>query len=68
MNYTTQKQLRDAFWENHPEFDLQARQAGTRGKRQNSQPVDIRVAWCDFIDYCLRNGDISDELAEKAVL
>lgn len=36
--------------------------------RQNSYPCDIRSAWCDFVDGMARNGNISEALAQRAIL
>lgn len=66
--YTTQPQLRDAFWAAYPSFDHQAREAGIRSKSQNEHCATVRCAWCDFIDAAARNGDISEALAGRATL
>lgn len=54
--------LRAAFWAAHPHFRRRGRQ------KQNSYPVDIRMAWCDFVDHMRRAGDISENLSQRAVL
>ena len=59
---TTQQELRNAFWEQHPEFKRKGNQ------RQNSYPTDIRVAWCVFVEQLQRSGEITEALAERATL
>ena len=57
--YTTQKQIRAAFYAEHPTAKRRA---------QNNQPADIRTAFVDFVDYLHRAGLISDSLADRATL
>jgi len=66
--YTTQQQLRAAFWELHKAMDLQARADGVRSAGQNAQHVDTRMAWCDWIDSLQSSGQISEALAQRATL
>lgn len=65
---TNQKQVRAAFWEAHPSFDHQARDAGIRFKSQNHQCATVRCAFVDFVDSLARNGEISEALAERVTL
>ena len=65
---TTQKELRKAFWEAHPSFDHQAREAGIRSKSQNHHCATVRLTWCDFVDMMVRDGQISEALAQRATL
>lgn len=72
---TTQKDLRAAFWEAHPQHRRGVKAVGTAHgrkfyveKTQNDYPTDVRVAWCDFIDYMRRDGQISEALAQRATL
>lgn len=57
--YTTQKQIRAAFYAENPT---------AKRKPQNSQPADIRLAFCGFVDYLHRAGLISDSLAARVTL
>lgn len=57
--YTTQKEIRTAFYAEQPTISRQP---------QNDQPADIRMAFCDFIDALHRAGLISDALAARATL
>jgi hypothetical protein len=65
---TTQKQIRESFWETFPKLEAYARGAGTKSKPQNSQPVAIRAAFCDFVEMLASDGTISQELAQKVTL
>jgi hypothetical protein len=66
--YTSQRQVRDAFWDAYPDFDFQARQAGIRSKRQNEHCATVRCTFVDFVDTLERNGDISEALANRVTL
>ena len=72
---TTQKQLRAAFWQAHPQFKRGVKRIGTKdgraiyaAKTQNDYPADVRMAWCDFVESTRRAGDITENLAERATL
>ena len=72
---TTQKQLRNAFWQAHPQFKRGVKRIGTKdgraiyaAKTQNDYVTDIRCAWVDFTDHMARCGEITQELAERATL
>ncbi len=64
--YTTQKELRAAFWQAHPHADKSkiVNHAGTGMMYR----ADTRTAWCDFLDHCARDGAISEALAQRATL
>lgn len=59
--YTTQRQLRKAFWD---QFE------GERPRKLSNgdYPTDIRVYWCDFIDALARDSLISAALCDRATL
>jgi hypothetical protein len=59
---TTQQQVRDAFWGQHPEYQRRGRQ------RQNNYPADVRAAWCEFVDALARDGQITEALADRVTL
>jgi hypothetical protein len=65
---TNQRELRSAFWAQHPHLDEQARAAGIRSKRQNDQSAFTRCTWVDWIDHMCRSGQISEALASRATL
>ena len=64
----TQKEVRIAFWQSHPDLDRIARNRRTRSKLQNSQNTDTRVAFCDYVESLARNGEISGTLAHRVTL
>jgi hypothetical protein len=63
---TTQKALRTAFWQAHP--DLPKRKIMNYAGTDKMYPTDTRVAWVDFVDAMERDGDISQALAQRATL
>ena len=66
--YTTQQQLRAAFWGELPDWLTGNARIYVRGQRQNDYPADTRTAWCDWIDSLQRSGQISEALAQRATL
>ena len=66
--YKTESQVRAAFWEFHPDWELKARKMGVKSKGQNAQSADVRLEWCDFVDYLARDGLISESLAQRVTL
>lgn len=77
--YTTQTEIREAFWEQHPEFEDRrkrrvrdgASETGTpryRKATQNDQVCDIRAAFVEFVEYLRRDGTITEELAGRTTL
>jgi hypothetical protein len=71
MTYTTQKQIRAAFWEAHPTANRKkypARDWTREDKSQRDYCTDTRCAFVDFVDYLSRDGIISDQLASRATL
>ena len=63
---TNQKDLRAAFWEAHPNLDRKKIKSycGTG----TTHVTDTRCAFADWLDAMHRNGQISDELANRATL
>ena len=66
---TNQRDLRRAFWEAHADNRNVTRRRITNysgnGKMHNT---DTRVAWCDWLDAMSKDGQISQELAQRATL
>ena len=62
MTYTTQAQVRRAFWASAPAFQRRP------GWTQNQYPTDTRVAFCDWVYYLRRDGQISEALAQRVTL
>lgn len=73
---TTQKELRNTFWADHPQFRRTVKVAGRRpngdpiyiAKEQNDYPTDIRMAWCDYVEHMRRDNQITENLAQRATL
>lgn len=75
MNYSTVNEVRDAFWEQHPQFKKEKKTRRTPSgrnirtwKTQNDYPCDIRMAWCDFVENTRRSGDMTESLANRVTL
>ena len=69
MIMTTQKQVRQAFWQQY--IGDKKRIKTRRGRRyapQNHQPADVRAAFVEFVDYLARDGRISEDLASRVTL
>lgn len=66
--YTTQQQIRAAFWDAHPTAEAEARRRGTKSKGHNAQTADTRTAFCLFLNDLAMAGHISDRLADRATL
>lgn len=62
---TTQKQIRAAFWETHP--NLSRKRTRAFGK-ELEYCTDTRCAFVDYVDLLRRNGEISEALAQRATL
>lgn len=63
---TTQRALRRAFWEAHPE--LPRRKIPNYSGNGTMHVTDTRCAWCDWVDAMSRDNQISQELAQRATL
>lgn len=67
---TTQKQVREAFWEDHHGLNRAAIMYGEQliEARQNQYNADIRTAFVDYVDHLQKSGVISEKLAERVTL
>ena len=63
--YTSQREIRDAFWN---VYFVEGKPRRYYGKTQNDMPTDVRVAFCDFVDYLRDEDSISENLAGKVTL
>lgn len=63
---TTQKELRRVFRECHPDLDF--RKVENYSRNSTMYKADTRCAFVDFVDSMSRNGQITQELAERATL
>lgn len=79
MRITSQSMLRSEFWRDHPHFTKKYKAYSFdptgRGQHpvlvpweQNEYPIEVRMAWVDYVDYQQRAGNISENLAQVAVL
>lgn len=64
--YTTQAQVRAAFWSEHP--DLPRRRIRNYSGNGLMYPTDTRCAFVDFVDYLSREHLISHALAHRVTL
>lgn len=64
MTFTTQAQVRAAFWQGNAHLRAHYR----RQKRQNDYTATIRAEWVAFVDMLARDGHISDALAQRVTL
>ena len=76
MTMTTQKQIRAAFWRDHPDFTEQTevQRCDRNGTifytvpSQNDYPTDTRCAFVDYVDALQKSGVISEALAARVTL
>lgn len=76
----TIEEVRESFWNDHPEFRKHYRKTcrqnrytntiriGLRESRQNQYNATIRTAWGFYVDMLASSGLISEELAKSATL
>lgn len=64
MEYTTQAQVRAAFWQGNEHLRAQFRSK----KRQNYYNATIRSEFVEFVDMLARDGHISETLASNVTL
>ena len=60
--FTTQKQIRSAFWQGFPEYQK------VSGWTQNDYKTLIRCEFVEFVDMLERDSLISESLANKTTL
>jgi hypothetical protein len=67
--YTTQKQVRAAFWEAHEGVPgITPRKIRNYSGNGTMHNTDTRCAFCDYVDSLSKNGDISEALAQRVTL
>jgi hypothetical protein len=64
--FTTQKQVRAAFWRDHP--TLPRRKITNYSGNGKMHVTDVRCAFADYIDHLSKNGQISEALAQRVTL
>jgi hypothetical protein len=65
---TTQKQIRKAFWENHPQHKSYALKWEIKTAPHNRHNTETRTAFADYLDALVKTGEISEKLAFRATL
>ena len=66
---TTQKQVREAFWEAYEgQAGITKRKITNYSGNGTMHTTDTRCAFVDFVDYLSKAGQISSELAGKVTL
>ena len=67
--YTTQKQVREAFWSEHRGLPgITPRRIKNYSGNGTMHNTDTRCAFCDYVDMLSKGGDISQELAARVTL
>jgi hypothetical protein len=67
--YTTQQQVRAAFWEAHRGVSgITPRRITNYAGNGKMHNTDTRCAFCDYVDALSKNGEISQKLAQRVTL
>ena len=66
--YTTQKQIRKAFWQHLKEENPKLYAKGKRSKSQNDQPTDVALWFIGFTEGLCQDGQITEKMAQKVTL
>lgn len=64
--FTTQKQIRAAFWEDHP--TLSRKKIADYSGKGKMFTTDTRCAFVDYVDHLSKSGAISPDLADRVTL
>lgn len=64
--YTTQKELRKAFWADNPQ--LSRKRITDYSGTGKMYCTDTRCAWTDWLDALSKDGQITDDLVARATL
>lgn len=65
---TTQKEIRKAFWQNHPEHEAHALKWQIKTAPHNRHNTECRYDFCQFVGFLYNERAISNELANRATL
>ena len=67
--YTTQKQIRAAFWQDHAGIPgINKRKIRNYSGNGTMHNTDTRCAFADYVDMLSRDGTISEALAARVTL
>lgn len=64
--YTTQREVRAAFWKAHPKADR--KKIPNYAGNGTMHVTDTRCAFSDFVDFLSKSDDIGQALAERVTL
>jgi hypothetical protein len=64
--YTTQRQIRALFWATFP--DLSRKTIADHAGTGRMYTTDTRCAFVDYVEELRRDGEISDQLADRVTL
>ena len=64
--YTTQRQIRALFWETFP--DLSRKTIPDHAGTGRMYTTDTRCTFVDYVEELRRDGEISDQLADRVTL
>ena len=65
---TTQKQIRASFWQSHPHLESFALMWGIKTSPHSRHNDETRMAFVNYLDHLEKSGEITDELAFRAML
>lgn len=68
MTYTTQAEVRAAFWASHPHLRRKPSGRLYRMPRPTEYPTDTRAQFCYYVERLLHKNQISADLARVVVL
>ena len=69
--YTTQKQIRELFWEMNPDLSKKRHRYSWNQNDKSAElvySIDTRCAFVDFVDYLQSTGQITEALANRVTL
>jgi hypothetical protein len=69
VTYTTQRQVRRAFWAEHRGLpSISPRRITNYSGNGKMHNTNTRCAFCDYVDYLSKSGQISEALAQRVTL
>jgi hypothetical protein len=68
MKYTSQQQIRRAFWQSHTVYYNHAKKWQIVTAGHNRHNVETRTAFADFVDHLAKSGEITERLAQRVTL
>jgi hypothetical protein len=68
MKYTSQQQVRRAFWQSHPTHYAHAKKWQIVTAGHDRHTCETRTAFVDFVDHLAKSGAITERLAQRVTL